>query len=124
VIILDEKTFYDRANFFLAAQAIFANAFATLAISSNLIGFYKFLPITICAIGISLNIAWVISGRIERKALELSVLSQSVGLSVPSLKITIKDLIYRAAPFLLFIAWVALLIFFCLQTFGAIKLPF
>jgi hypothetical protein len=108
---MEEKTFYDRANFFLAAQAIFANAFATLAISSNLIGFYKFLPVTICVIGISLNIAWIYSGFFQSEIKTF-------------VKVTLKDIIYRAAPILLVIAWTALLIFFTLQTFGIMKITF
>jgi len=108
---MEEKTFYDRANFFLAAQAIFANAFATLAISSNLVGFYKFLPITICLIGISLNIAWIYSGFFQDDVKTF-------------VKVTLKDVIYRAAPILLFISWTALLIFFTLEAFRIIKIPF
>ena len=109
---MDENTFYNRANFFLAAQAIFANAFATLAISDNLLGFYRFLPITTCVIGIFLNIAWIYSGFIEVRTLERS------------LKVTLKDIIYKVAPVLLFIAWTTLLVFFTLQTFGIVKVPF
>jgi hypothetical protein len=109
---MEEKSFYDRANFFLTAQAIFANAFATLAISSNLNGLYKFLPITICLIGISLNIAWIYSSFFQEDVKTLVK------------KLNLKDVIYKAAPILLTLGWVALLIFFTLETFGIIKIPF
>ena len=108
---MEEKTFYDRANFFLTAQAIFANAFATLAISSNLNGLYKFLPITICLIGISLNVAWIYSSFFKE---EIKIF----------LKLNLKDVIYKVAPFLLALGWAAMLIFFTLETFGIIKIPF
>ena len=108
---MEKKTFYDRANFFVAAQAIFANAFATLAISSNLNGLYKFLPITICFIGISLNITWIYSSFFQEQIKTF-------------LKVNLKDIIYRAAPILLIAGWTALLIFFTLETFGLIKISF
>jgi hypothetical protein len=106
----EKKSFYDRANFFIAAQAIFASAFATLAMSDNLVGWYIFLPITICLIGISLNIAWIYSSYFQ---VEIKTF----------IKINLKDIIYRISPILFVLAWIGLLVFFSLQIFG-IKFPF
>jgi hypothetical protein len=106
---LEKKSFYDRANFFIGAQAVFVNAFATLVVSSNLVGAYKFLPIIICSIGISLNLVWIYSSYISADVRKL-------------IEMDLKDIIYRVAPFLLTIGWIALLIVFSLQAFGIINI--
>jgi len=66
----ESQKFYNRANFFIAAEGIFFNAFITaIAGTTALVGYLKFAPIVICAIGISLNIIYVLSSYIQLEKL-------------------------------------------------------
>jgi hypothetical protein len=68
--ISEGKKFYDRANFFIAAEGIFFNAFITAIVGfTKLEGLLAFAPIVICAIGILLNTIYVISSYIQIKIL-------------------------------------------------------
>jgi hypothetical protein len=104
---MEAKSIYDRANFFVTAQALFANAFATLVTSSNLIGIFKAFPAIICLTGIALNIAWAYTGHLQEKSIKA---------------LDLKDVIYKAAPIILGVAWAGLLVAFSLQAFGIIKI--
>jgi|WetSurMetagenome_2_1015567.scaffolds.fasta_scaffold02651_6 hypothetical protein len=66
----ESQKFYSRANFFIAAEGIFFNAFITAIVgTTKLEGYLIFAPIVICAIGISLNIIYILSSYIQLEKL-------------------------------------------------------
>jgi hypothetical protein len=66
----ESQKFYNRANFFIATEGIFFNAFITAITGiAALVGYLVFAPIVICAIGISLNIIYVLSSYIQLEKL-------------------------------------------------------
>ena len=116
-IMLQSKIKYDRGNFFLASQGLFANAYATLVVAAittdKIIGWYAGLPIIICLIGILLNIAWIYSNRFKDDELKSEF-------KLPELNLT--DVINKVVPYLLIVGWIALMFFFAAQYYGFIKI--
>lgn len=137
--LYEDKKYYDRANFFVTAQGMFFSAFAVLvAGSNNLTGLIKMIPAVICITGILLNVIWGYSSMIQiekilalekvrNKSFKTFADSNNVTKTVAEFNRitnapTITDLIYKWAPALLGVAWVAMLAFYAVQLTVGIKI--
>jgi hypothetical protein len=104
---MTQETPYHNVKSFVTKQSILAFIFS-FVVASDLSGLFKmlpiltsilnFVPVIICLIGTGVNIF-------------LAFFSKEVE--------TQKDFVYRTAPIILGVGWIALLVFFSLQTFGA-----
>ena len=123
ILLYAEKQVSDRTNIIIAANGLLLQPFVMSFTSASVTGYFIAIPVIICLIGICLNTFlgwsnWIQISKAKESWKNLTKLGVATPFSfAPSVeaKPTYYYIFNNYAPILLITAWIACLVFFCLQ---------